>query len=64
MVRIAVESKDIAALSKTICLVCDASCGQERGDLALIGNHVIGAGRFGDITQCTALLEHPHHRAL
>ncbi len=39
-------------------------CGQERGDLALIGNHVIGAGRLGDITHCTTPLEHPHHRLL
>jgi tetratricopeptide (TPR) repeat protein len=38
--------------------------GQERGDLALIGNHVIGTGRFGDITHCTAPLEHLHHRLL
>ena len=39
-------------------------CGQERGDFALIDNHVIGASRFGDITHCATLFEHLHHRLL
>jgi hypothetical protein len=39
-------------------------CGQECGDLALIGNHVIGGGRLRDITHCATLFEHLHHRLL
>jgi hypothetical protein len=36
--------------------------GKERGDLALISNHVIGAGLLGGIYHCAAPPEYLHRR--